>query len=236
MSWSMMAWAQNTATKKAGRVGIGLYYNPSFTYRFLSTSTTDGAAIKQQRNQQETFGLSQSAGMTVDVRITPKIRIELGVLYGDRSYRTKTETLEWPSGTAGGPNAAYISFHHYYGDIPLKVKYDLVQTDQFNVFVGAGATMSIFGQYNRTTHIKEENNWQVANVDRNYFVQHDEANFFALLDAGIEYKLSKAFKVALALNGQIPLKASNSNMELKEHFYSIGLGVGLLFNPLVKVK
>lgn len=227
-------WAQNT-DKKAGRVGIGLYYNPSFTYRTLTPSTESGEFLKEQRNQKEIFGLSQSAGATVDVRITSRFRIELGVLYGDRSYRTKTEELEWTSGTEE-PSAAYMSFHHYYGDIPLKIKYDVLQTDKFNVFVGAGATMSIFGQYNRNTHTREGNTWSVSNKDKNYFVQFDEANFFALVDAGIEYKLSQAFKLAVALNGQIPLKAANSNMALKEHFYSIGLGIGLIFNPLVKFK
>lgn len=233
---SVATWAQQTTEKKAGRVGIGLYYNPSFTYRTLTTSTTEGAAIKELRNQQEIFGISQSAGMTVDVRIVPKVRIELGVLYGDRTYRTRVEELQWTDNSANAPSAAYISFHHYYGDIPLKVKYDFLQTDKFNCFAGVGATLSIFGQYNRNTHLKEGNTWRVANKDKNYFVQYDEANFFALVDAGIEYKLSKAFKLAVAINGQIPLKAANSNLELKEYFYSVGLGIGFIYNPLVKVK
>ena len=236
MGLSVATWAQQTTEKKAGRVGIGLYYNPSFTYRTLTTSTTEGAAIKQMRNQQEIFGISQSAGMTVDIRIVPKVRIELGVLYGDRTYRTRVEELQWTANSEEAPSAAYMSFHHYYGDIPLKVKYDFLQTEKFNLFAGVGATLSIFGQYNRNTHLKEGNTWRVANKDKNYFVQYDEANFFALVDAGIEYKLSKAFKLAVAVNGQIPLKAANANLELKEYFYSVGLGIGFIYNPLVKVK
>jgi hypothetical protein len=236
-SFALAAWAQpNTPTTKTGRVGIGLYYNPSFTYRSLSASTPSETFLKEQRNQNEIFGLSQAAGMTFAYRIGERWRVQLGVLYGDRTYRSKKENLEWPSGTDGVAQEAYMSFHHYYGDIPLKVTYKFLEKGRFDFFAGVGASAAIFGQYNRNTHIRTESGWEVSNKDQNYFVNFDEVNFFALVDAGIEYRLSKAFKLSLALTGQIPLKPSNSNLDLKEHLYSVGLGIGFIYNPLVKVK
>ncbi len=192
--------------------------------------------MKEQRDANERFGISQSAGMTFAYRIGEKWRLELGVLYGDRTFRSKKESLGWPAGTDGAPSEGYMSFHYYYGDIPIKVKYNILQTAPFTVFVGAGATLSIFGQYNRNTHIRNEDGWEVNNIDRNYFVNYDEMNFSALLEAGVEYNISPAFKFALALNGQIPLKPTNSNTTLKEHLYSIGVGIGFIYNPLVNVK
>ena len=236
-SWAFTTWAQlDYSTHKVGRVGIGLYYNPSFTYRTLAASTPSDEFLKAQRNENEIFGLSQSAGMTFAYRIGEKWRVELGVLYGDRAYRSRTEALEWPDGTGDQPQEAYMSFHHYYGDIPLKVKYKFLQKGRFDFFAGLGATLSIFGQHNRNTHVRTESGWMVSNKDQNYFVNFDEANFFALVDAGVEYRLTQAFKLSLALTGQIPLKPSNSNMDLKERLYSVGVGIGFIYNPLVKVK
>lgn len=216
-------------TKTAGRLSLGLYGNPAMGYRWL-TGGEGEQYLQSLRDEEEQIGFSYRAGLLFAYPMGKHKRWQwqMGMLFGDRSFQTKIETLVWVGGTDQGMSRAFRSHHYYYLDLPLKLRYNFWEQQAWKAYVTGGVSLAVFYQYHKNQHVYNDGTWQVHR-DEQTLSGANQLNFVASIEPGISYQLAPRLELLASIALQLPFNPSNTHLNLKEYLFDVGLGIGILW-------
>ncbi len=226
------AQTENLADYK--RVSYGIYLNTNLNYRWLNEVPEENQ-LQSLMNENDRTGFGYRFGINFNCELKPPFALQFGLLYGDRSYRTKETVLDFSSTPSSGnlPKLAYLSYHFNYFDIPIKLKYQFSPKNKVSFFIAGGITTSLFITHVQKLHVETDGQWR-STKDTQSIYGYDALNFFGEIDAGIDYRINRKLKLQFSANFQQALKAVNSNLLTKRYLYSGGLAIGVFFTPLTK--
>lgn len=228
--FSLQLNAQLEEKEQLKRVSYGLEFNGDLNYRWINKVPSE-IELLELKNENDRFGMGYRLGFNFEYRMRNHFSLKTGILYSDRSYRTKVKSLDWADKTLDNlPDASYLSYHFNYIDIPLKLSYEFAHYSRLRFYASAGVSTSLFFSNVQKKHVQTGNNWNTTK-DSQFLFGYDVINFFGELDLGIDYQLSDQFKLRFNLNLQHSIKGLNSNLLSKTYLQSSGLGIGLLFTP-----
>ena len=217
------------ATTTPKRFSYGLYFSPNLNYRTLTSNATNNL-VKATRDQEEIADFGFRAGMTFDYRISKKIDLSSGLIFSNRTFRTRSKRLVWSKSNA---SEAFISQLYSYVDIPLKVRYNISPDQKLNWFVSGGANLAFLPAHVQRNHTNTSGTWKVSRDRLNTMLSF---LFLAEIEAGVAYRLTPAFTLRSSLYFQHALTSTNPNFNTREFLYSGGFSVGLIFTPQKEKK
>src|SRR5688500_14913105 len=91
----VLSFSQNDSSPRRIQA-IGIIYVPEFSYRTLNYAPSQ-RWVESLRNENEIGNFGFTSGVKLRLRSKQKWRLETGLLYANRSFKTKSEELMWAS-------------------------------------------------------------------------------------------------------------------------------------------
>ncbi len=125
---------QTIDSLKVSKHTIGGSFSPDYCYRKL-VSNSDNSWIKNGIDTLEVSKLGFTTGVNYQYSLSDKIDLATGLLLSNSGEKTKKQYTSKPS-------AFNYTNHYYYLDIPLMIKYNVLQKKiKFFVFVGVACNV-----------------------------------------------------------------------------------------------
>jgi len=199
--------ALDLSPKLAVRVG----YSPDLSSVGFNNFTKPGSSFSLMAE----YGLSR------------KLYVQAGVGRSEKIYYANASEYEWPGEWKKGPKASSTDATCKIIEIPLNLRYDLIQKNRFRVFAGAGAS-SYFMQkenyvYNYPPHTYNII-WKDYEAKTGWFwLSHINAS------AGYEYRISNKLSMLAEPYVKIPVKKVGYG---KVDLFTAGMWISLRYTPV----
>jgi hypothetical protein len=213
-----------------GLSAIGIMISPGYGYRTLNFASSN-QWIAKMRNDDEVANFGFTAGFQVHYRLSSKLKFETGLLYANRSLKTKYEDLDWTSSGREFATRSKTIYHFKYVTVPAGVSYSFFSSKKMSLFATTGFSADIF--LSKKTKVTVS---YADGADRSHTspkqTGYSRFNLSATVGAGIDYHLSKRITLRAAPFYQRSLTSIVVDDNAKEYLYSFGVSTGVLYSLL----
>jgi len=158
--------------------------------------------------------------------LVPKLYIQAGIARSEKVYFANANEYEWPENWKMGPKAISTDATCKIIEIPLNLRYDLVQKDRFRIFAGAGSSSYYMQKENyiynyppNTKYIK----WYDYETKTGWFwLSHINAS------AGFERRITNKLSILAEPYVKIPVKKVGYG---KVNLFTAGMWISLRYTP-----
>jgi hypothetical protein len=207
---------------------VGITFAPEFTYRTLTFSDRNDW-VAEARNKEEIGNYGFTAGALVNYSLGKRVTFETGVMYANKSTKTKYKDLEWPSTDQELPSESQTLYHFKYITIPIDFNYNLFATEKVNVFAATGLSVGLFlSKKTKVVAIYPDGDKNTHASTKQ--VGYSRFNLFATVGAGIDYRVSKQLVVRVEPFYQRSLTSITADDDAKEHLFSFGVTTGVFYS------
>ena len=209
---------------------IGIMISPNYSYRTLNFASSN-QWIAETRNDEEIGNFGFTAGFQAHYRIGRNLKFETGLLYSNKSLKTKYEDLTWASSGPDLPSRSKTIYHFKYVALPVSVSYNFLVINKMSLFATAGLSASIFLSKKTNvvaTYPDGDNSSHASSKQWGY----SRFNLSATIGAGIDYRLSKRITLRGAPFYQRSLTSIVADDEAKEYLFSFGVNTGIYYTLL----
>lgn len=214
--------------KSKGFTAVGLVGSLDYTNRTLDYSSAN-EWISKARDANETGNTGFTVYSQVQYKFNERLRIEGGVGYSNRSYKTKFEDLYWTSDDPGLPVKSRTIHRFKYITLPLSTNYSIYTRNRLSVYITAGIATNIFLARRTSVESLETDGDDVGYA---FSKRSGYTKFTATVrgGAGIEYKVMKRFALRVEPNYQRTIRPITSDDDAKEYIYALGLATGMFYS------
>lgn len=213
--------------KSKGFTAIGLVGSLDYTNRTLDYSAAN-EWVASMRNTNEVGNTGFMVYSQVQYTFNKRLRVEGGVGYSNRSYKTKFEDLHWASDDPNLPVKSRTIHRFKHITLPLNINYSIYTKNKFNVYITAGIATNIF--LARRTKVES---MDARGEDSGYaFSKRSGYTKFtatARAGAGIEYLVMKRFSLRMEPYYQRTIRSITTGDGAKEYIYAFGLATGMFY-------
>lgn len=213
--------------KSKGFTAIGLVGSLDYTNRTLDYSA-ENEWVAAMRNTNEVGNTGFMVYSQVQYTFSKRLRVEGGVGYSNRSYKTKFEDLHWTSDDPDLPVKSRTIHRFKHITLPLNLNYSIYTKNKVNVYITAGIATNIF--LARRTKVESP---EAHGGDRGYsFSKRSGYTKFtatARAGAGIEYLVMKRFSLRIEPYYQRTVRSITTDDGAKEYIYAFGLATGMFY-------
>lgn len=134
-----------------------------------------------------------TTGLNVGYEVSDRVDIQSGVLYSSRLGNSQAVYSYQRSGASfATTESVEANYNFTFLEVPLRVKYDVVQKDRFNYYVSSGVSGNLFLDYK--ANLDSEISNQTLDLGENAStLQPSQLN--VLVSTGVEYKLAKDLSI-----------------------------------------
>jgi hypothetical protein len=209
---------------------VGIVISPNHSYRTLNFAPSH-EWIAEMRNNEEVGNFGFTAGFQAHYRLGSKLKFETGLLYSNKSLKTKYENLTWASSDPELPSRSKTIYHFKYLELPASVSYNFLVINRMSLFATTGLSANIFLSRKTTVAITypDGNNSSHASSKQ---TGYSRFNLSAMIGAGIDYRLSKRITLRAAPIYQRSLTSIVADDDAKEYFFSFGVNTGIYYTLL----
>lgn len=125
---------------------FGLNFSPDICYRQLINHSGDPMlnSFIAQRNEQETFRVTYTAGLGALYNINDKWGIETGLYFSDKGFQNTAVPITTSTQPDGTGDFAYSTFHYLYLEIPVKLNMNLPLNKKTALIGGIGIGNNLY--------------------------------------------------------------------------------------------
>lgn len=214
--------------KSKGFSAVGLMGSIDYTNRTLDYSPAN-EWISKTRDANETGNTGFTVYSQVQYKFNERLRIEGGVGYSNRSYKTKFEDLHWTSDDTGFPVKSRTIHRFKHITLPLNINYSIYTRNRLSVYITAGIATNIFlARRTRVESLETDGD----DVGYAFSKRSGYTKFTATArgGAGIEYKVMKRFALRIEPYYQRTIRSVTTDNDAKEYIYAFGLATGMFYS------
>lgn len=195
--------------KMAIRVG----YSPDVSSVGLSNFSKPGSAFS----------------LMVEYGLSRRLYVQTGVVRSEKVYFADSSQYEWPADWKTGPRAISTDAICKVIEIPLNLRYDLIQNNRFRIFAGAG-TSSYYMQNEKYVY-----NYRPHTYNIKWYETETKTGWFLLshinLSAGYEHRISNKLSLLAEPYVKIPIKKVGYG---KVDLFTAGVWLSIRYTPVFK--
>lgn len=211
-----------------GFTAVGLMGSLDYTNRTLDFSDVNGW-VATARDQNEIGNIGFMVYSQVQYKFNNRLRLEGGVGYSNRSYKTKSEDLHWVTNDPDLPVKSRTVHRFKYISLPLNVQYDIYTHNKFRLFAIAGIATNIF--LARRTQVQSS----LANGNNNDYSFSKRSGYttfsaIARCGVGLDYQVMKHFTVRIEPYYQRTIRSITVDDHAKEYIYVLGVATGIFYS------
>jgi len=159
--------------------------------------------------------------------LVPKLYVQAGITRSEKVYFAKANEYEWPAEWKMGPKAISTDATCKIIEIPLNLRFDLIQNSQSRLFAGAGVS-SYHMQNERYVYNYLPNTHYIKWYDYQtktgwYFLSHINAS------AGYERRITNKLSILAEPYVRIPVKKVGYG---KVNLFTAGMWISLRYTPV----
>jgi hypothetical protein len=214
--------------KSKGFTAVGLMGSLDYTNRTLDfTAGNEWVAAMRDRNEIGNTGFTVYS--QVRYKFSSRWRIEGGVGYINRSYKSKFEDLHWTSDDAALPARSRTIHRFKYITLPLNINYSLYTHNKIRLFATAGVATNIF--LARRTKVQSTFT-NGSNSDYAFSKRSGYTTFTATARGGVglDYQVMKRFTLRIEPYYQRTLRSITADDTAKEYIYALGIATGMFYS------
>jgi hypothetical protein len=225
----LMVFCQNPDATKPIKISLGISFSPDYCYRTLIPNASS-KWIAEARDTFEIPTFGYTTGLNLALKISKRIILETGLLFSDRGEKTHKYSL-FALDTLGQLNSEVpikitYFFHYLYLEIPLKIKYCILNR-RMKVFISGGISPNIF-LTQKTRYIAEyldgHTNTHTSTSSSDYRI----LNLSIIASAGMSYDVTSRLYFTIEPTYRRSI-ISIVDAPIKTFLYSIGLNTGLYY-------
>lgn len=208
----------STCLARAQNKQLGVIISPDFNHHY---TRYENLPIKVNENETAKFGYKTGLNFVFPIK-SEKWSVCIGLLYANRGFQSRKINID---NTLNEPKIARSQryrYHFHYLDIPLQIRYNVIQKDKYQGFVALSAIPSFMFRES-IVHIYYSANG--TNRVRNTSFPNRFFNVFTELSAGINYSLTEKYVLLIEPHFQYGW-ISLQNEAFVTRLWSFGLKAG----------
>lgn len=191
-----------------------------------------GVSLAPDLSSNEIFRynrLGRDLGVVVDYWVTPRLSISVGVFNTSKRYLVGGEQYSPPAGFWGnvtnGERPATIDANCQVLDIPINLKYQLVNRPKLNIYASAGVSSYIMLREDYKYELENgwKSEWGISNENQHFFgVGNLQVHFERRFGKHMAFEIAPFFKVPLTGygHGNIKFHSMGSFFTLRRYFFN----------------
>lgn len=218
---------QSVTPSFSRRATLGLSFSPTLTYRYLRTGSSEVAenGLVASRNVAERPGWGYDAGVSIQVPLTPRLRVESGLGLSSQLYQTGPVSLSWTEANTAFPRSSDTRSRYNFLSIPLRVSY-IVGRGRWQGVISSGLLLNVF--ISQQTIVLTQFATAESRSSSVKFVGVSRVMLSPVLSAGLQYALSPTIHLRLTSTVQYALTPLRFSTSYREQLYGSGLQISLL--------
>ncbi len=202
---------------------IGFTFSPDYWLRSPKPNP-NSQAIASFYNNFYIPQFSFRTGLVYGFNLNHKVSLEAALLYTNKSERTPKLTYVSPTPTS--PREVTIIFHDIYLDIPLKIKYFLMQK-QDGLYIAGGFSPNKHMFTKQTSNILYNDGH--TGTTTYYDIPKLLFNPNLILGVGFSSNITKKIFFKIEPTGRFLISSFMGNQQYGTYIYSFGIDVGLFY-------
>ncbi len=168
-------------------------------------------------------------GLMFEYRLTNRLMVSTGGLYTQKVYTAKGSDYHTPGGNKPGYDIVKVNAGCNIIDIPLNLRYDVIQKERSNWFVTVGASSYLMKKENYEYHYYYYGKYGV----KDWSIKNSNNHFFAVgnLSLGYEHAMSRRLSWQVEPYLKLPLGGVGFG---KIRLMSSGLFFSVKYHPFVR--
>ena len=197
--------------------------SPKLAIRFGYSPDMSSVGLKNFSKPGSAFSLM------VEYGLSRRLYLQTGVVRSEKVYFADSSEYEWPADWKTGPRAISTDATCKIIEIPLNLRYDLIQNNRFRVFAGAG--MSSYHMQNE----KYVYNYAPHTYNIKWKDYETKTGWYLLshvnLSAGYEHRISNKLSLLAEPYVKIPIKKVGYG---KVDLFTAGVWLSIRYTPVFK--
>ena len=194
--------------------------SPKFAIRVGYSPDLSSVGLNNFSKPGSSFSLMAEYGLS------PRLYVQTGVVRSEKVYYANANEYEWPPEWKKGPKASSTDATCKIIEIPLNLRYDLVQKDRVRIFAGAG-TSSYYMQKENYVYNYPPNTKYIM-----WYDHEDKTGWFWLshinASAGFERRITNKLSILAEPYVKIPVKKVGYG---KVNLFTAGMWISLRYTP-----
>jgi hypothetical protein len=202
---------------------LGIVFAPEFGYRSLNYASSH-EWVEVSRDETEVGNYGFTTGVKVRLRSKRTWRLETGLLFANKSFKTRNEELIWTSDDPALPQSTKTIYRLKYLSLPINIHYPLMVKNRLTLAANGGLSANVFLSAKTKVIIGYGDGHETSHASVKQ-VGHSRFSLSGLIGATVDYKLSDKFVITAEPHYQRFLTSINADNNAKEHLYSFGIGL-----------
>jgi hypothetical protein len=204
---------------------VGIMVSPVYSYRTLNFAASN-QWVAEMRNDEEVGNVGFAAGFRAHYRLRDKMKLEIGLSYANKSFKTKYEELSWTSDDPAFPTRSRTIYRYKYIMLPVNISYAFFVAEKVRCFASAGLSANVFLARKTKVELSYADGGDGSHASSKR-IGYSRFNLSAIVSAGIDYRLSKRFTVRAEPFYERSLTSIVADDQAREYLFSFGVVTGV---------
>ncbi|HKC35345.1 MAG TPA: outer membrane beta-barrel protein [Chitinophagaceae bacterium] len=213
--------------KEPKRIFIGFNFSPDYDFRTLKQNDESPSAslVIKSRNDIEIAKFGYTTGLNICINITTFLRLETGIQYSNKGYKTKNQDLIWAPPDPGLPTKSKFIYSYQYIGFPAEAAF-IFGKNKIRFLTSVGF-MTNFLLKVKQTNILE---YSDGRTDKNNqsITGFKKIDISPMISFGIEYKINEKTKVIAAPTFRYGV-LKTKDAPITENLWNAGLNIGFYY-------